>query len=87
VLAHRDLPINQRIATAWLPDFGSRTGAIALSSDVTQKLKPELVGHWCSTLFDIYEAYDRQQFIETLNDWGWYGAGCPPHWFAGNAYP
>jgi hypothetical protein len=29
--------------------------------------------HFVSLLGDIYAAYDRQLFLETLADWGWCG--------------
>jgi hypothetical protein len=32
---------------------------------------------------DCYEPYDRRVYIETLEDWGWYGAAPPPSWFKG----
>jgi hypothetical protein len=31
----------------------------------------------------IYGLYDRQEFIDTLEDWGWFGEGAPPMWYTG----
>jgi len=73
---------------AFLPDFGSPSGAVALSYDDTDTLRRSLEGQWCSTLFGSYEAYDRQHFIETLEDWGWFGpSGEEPNWFSGKRCP
>jgi len=30
-------------------------------------------GLWSSTLFETYQVYRRPEFIEMLNDWGWFG--------------
>jgi hypothetical protein len=69
---------------AYLPDFGSPAGAIALGHDATGGRRTKLDGHWCSVLYEPYEAYDRTLFIETLNDWGWFGpTGMEPDWYAG----
>ena len=69
---------------AFIPDFGSPTGAIALSYDSTVAFGNQLGGHWCSVLHEPYEAYDRSLFLETLNDWGWFGtSGKEPDWYAG----
>jgi triacylglycerol esterase/lipase EstA (alpha/beta hydrolase family) len=27
------------------------------------------------------DTYDRESFIEALNDWGWTGDGAPPEWY------
>lgn len=35
-----------------------------------------------SGLGDDYLSYDREQFIDTLKDWGWCGTGDPPVWYA-----
>jgi hypothetical protein len=68
---------------AYLPDFGSPAGAIALSYDATGARRTRLDGHWCSVLAEPYEAYDRGLFIETLHDWGWFGpTGMQPDWYA-----
>jgi hypothetical protein len=74
------------VLEAWLPDFGSPTGAIALSSG-SRGLRRKLVGRWCSILGKSYETYARAPFIETLDDWGWYGpSGAAPSWFTGVRY-
>lgn len=32
-----------------------------------------------------YLSYNRETFIEALNDWGWCGTGDPPPWYAGQS--
>ncbi len=33
---------------------------------------------------DVYGTFDRDLFIETLNDWGWFGAESnQPAWYTG----
>jgi hypothetical protein len=33
-------------------------------------------------LYEPYEAYNRALFVETLNDWGWFGpTGMAPDWY------
>ena len=39
-----------------------------------------------SVLTESYEHYDRQLFIETLNDWQWCGEGQPPSWYSGQSW-
>lgn len=69
-----------------LPDFGGPNGAAILgrfSTSVADALA-EKGGHYVSGLSPLYyELYDRSQFQETLNDWGWFGHSSPPTWFTG----
>ena len=43
-------------------------------------------GLYPSLLGESYRAYDRELFIDTLNDWGWYGGGDPPSWYTGRPW-
>ena len=63
---------------AFVPDFGSTEGAVVMSELSQRKLD-----RWFSILYPTYRQYDRAHFIETLDDWGWFGAGEPPVWYAG----
>ena len=49
---------------------------------------PEENGYYCSALnFEHYKNYDRQYFIDTLNDWGYFGdASKKPHWYTGQSW-
>ncbi|HET7083456.1 MAG TPA: hypothetical protein VFI23_01705 [Rhizomicrobium sp.] len=66
---------------AFVPDFGSAEGAVVMSEISERKLD-----RWFSILYPSYRQYDRAHFIETLDDWGWFGAGKPPDWFTGGSY-
>ena len=41
-------------------------------------------GYYVSNLSTSYRKYDRARFIDTLNDWGWFGpAVLRPPWYTG----
>jgi len=69
-----------------LPDFGSPHGTL-----LRTRFDPEWMDdieeadcYFSSGLSPFnYEPYSREHFIETLNDWGWFGDGPPPSWFTG----
>jgi hypothetical protein len=71
----------------WLPDFGGPKGTIIACmyslDDVFEVVEQH--GFYASGLSPYYYwNYERERFIETLNDWGWFGgSGEPPTWFAG----
>jgi hypothetical protein len=60
----------------WLPHFGSVNGTIISSRsdpDEADELA-EAQGYYTSGLAPrYYETYDRQRFMETLSEWGWFG--------------
>lgn len=33
-----------------------------------------------------YGRYERELFVDTLNDWGWQGDGDPPDWYSGRPW-
>lgn len=70
---------------AFLPDFGSRSGALAISFENSTPKERELPV-WSSRLYESYRVFDRQFFIDTLDDWGWFGASEPPAWFSGKLW-
>ncbi|RLB64085.1 MAG: hypothetical protein DRI90_05485 [Deltaproteobacteria bacterium] len=74
------------LCTGWLPDFGGRLGAVIhgrFDSDAACDAA-DAVGYYGSGLNPLYyEHYDRECFMETLNDWGWFGDDDPPDWFVG----
>ena len=46
------------------------------------------LGYYGSNLFPPYRIYDRQLFVDTLNDWGWFGRpGEEPPWYTGKPWP
>src|SRR5450755_1190651 len=54
-------------------DFGGPKGAVVGVLD--DKLGDCRATHdfYCSNLAPSYRRYERQHFIDTLNDWGWFG--------------
>ena len=74
---------------AFIPDFGSPKGAIAISSRSRRVVRPILreTSRWHSDLGDSYARYSRKLFIETLNDWGWFGQEhLKPDWYTGEPW-
>ena len=63
----------------YLPDFGSASGMIFTTLDrgaIPTKL-------YRSRISQTYRTYDRETFIEALQDWGWFGAvSLRPIWLA-----
>jgi hypothetical protein len=68
---------------AHILDFGSPKGALAIS-ELSRMLDSSLFEQWSSILMDTYERYDRQLFVDTLDDWGWFGdRESVPDWYSG----
>ena len=68
--------------------FGGPKGTIAASLDDTADFK-ELteLGFYCSALADSYSTYDRDLFVDTLNDWGFFGKiNEKPSWYTGQSW-
>jgi hypothetical protein len=39
-------------------------------------------GYYCSGVYAVYEQYEKGVFIDTLNDWGWFGdESAIPCWY------
>lgn len=73
----------------WLPDFGGPHGTLLLTRFDPDSMKDNVddTDFYSSGLNpEHYEPYRREVYIETLNDWGWFGAGSPPSWFTGIRY-
>jgi hypothetical protein len=72
------------VCEAYLPDFGSPKGAIVLGYDGTDTFRSQLGEYWCSVSYEPYEKFSPTLFVDTLNDWGWFGAiGMQPNWYGG----
>jgi len=73
--------------SGWLPDFGGPLGAIIAGLETAEEIfdVADALGYFASGLNPLYyECYDRESFIETLNDWGWFGDPAnAPTWFVG----
>ena len=74
----------------YIPDFGGRRGAIAFTQNFSDsesedfKITPlKDAGYYWSILSDReYKAYNRELFVETLVDWGYFGtAETCPSWY------
>jgi len=74
---------------AFLPDFGGPRGMVngnlgyTIQDEIWEAL--EKTDYYYSALNpSAYGTYDRSRWIETLNDWGWFGS-LPesPDWYAG----
>jgi len=77
----------QIIAGGWLPDFGSPLGALIITRFDSQEASDgsEDTDYFISGLNPAqYEPYCREVYVETLNDWGWFGPEEQiPSWFKG----
>ncbi|HET9690017.1 MAG TPA: hypothetical protein VFP61_02615 [Acidimicrobiales bacterium] len=78
---------------AYLPDFGGSkgmvVGPIRQDSDQgdTGRLAAGEAGFYFSQLADQYRSFDRELFIDTLNDWGWFGRDdAKPDWYTGEPW-
>jgi len=72
-----------------IENFGSKLGTLILSmDDMTEFNTAKKLGYYCSALNpDSYSKYDRANFIDTLNDWGFYGeTSNKPNWYSGQAW-
>ena len=72
-------------ADVLVKDFGHVNGMLVSSRDIFSVLTDEIVsaGYGYSVLGSpVYQTYDRDLFIEALNDWGWSrSADQRPSWY------
>lgn len=54
-------------------DFGGPKGTVVGNRDSGLGDIRKRLGYYASNLFPAYQTYARQYFIDTLNDWGWFG--------------
>jgi hypothetical protein len=81
---------NKIIATLLVENFGSKKGTIVLSIDYEGDFnEPKKLGYYCSALNpEGYSIYNREKFIDTLNDWGFFGEKKEtPDWYTGQTWP
>ena len=84
-----EIPGGLRATTVgvYLPDFGSNRGTLLISRFDPPAMDDlaDRADYFQSGLNpECYEPYDRSTYIETLNDWGWFGPdGEAPPWFSG----
>lgn len=71
---------------AHVMDFGGPSGTIVggIHDDKNSSDRRKEAGYDASDLAPVYRSYDRQLFIDTLDDWKWFGAeGKQPAWYTG----
>jgi hypothetical protein len=74
---------NSVVCTGLLPDFGGPRGMPIFGPEDSDEVfdLAEAQGYASSGLNPrYYERYDRERFMNTLRDWGWFGEGEPPPW-------
>lgn len=83
------LDSHEYLFIAFLRNFGSQKGTLICTIDQWKIYLPvaRSQGFYCSGLADSYAKYDRQEFIDTLDDWGWYGSTeNKPSWYTGKPW-
>jgi hypothetical protein len=72
---------------AYLLDFGGPKGLIVGNEGSEFGGARKASGYCYSNLFSGYRRYNRQLFIDTLNDWRWFGEkGAEPTWYTGKPW-
>jgi len=76
---------------AYVHNFGSPSGTVVFGRHSPSRegrvLAIQLGLHWSEIDEDAYATYDRELFIATFNDWGWFGAAHDaPDWYTGAAW-
>jgi len=68
-------------------DFGGPKGSVIGVLDDKLGDCRATHGYYCSNLAPSYRRYDRQFFIDALNDWGWFGpTALRPAWYTGKSW-
>ena len=69
----------------FLPDFGAPEGMLLLcrfDSDRIDELAEDTDYRQSGLSPHYYEPYSRARYVQTLSDWGWFGAAdTPPAWY------
>jgi hypothetical protein len=76
---------------AHILDFATPRGAIVLSRTSAvaffDAFPDEATRPWASIAYYLGATYDRAHFVETLDDWGWFGGeGEAPSWYTGTPW-
>jgi hypothetical protein len=76
------------LVEAFIPDFGGPNGAVALSNATSHHIRSlTTMGYFASILFPSYRTYSRERFVDTLNDWQWFGSPeGRPAWYTGKPW-
>ncbi|KRC65109.1 hypothetical protein ASE12_10250 [Aeromicrobium sp. Root236] len=76
---------------AFVADFGSGAGTLVASShrvlDSATREAAKRSGFFVSQVDpESYAVFDRSLFVDTLNDWGWFGTDERPDWYTGESW-
>jgi hypothetical protein len=76
------------VVEAFIPDFGGPNGTVAVSkATLRHRAALSKMGYFTSILFPPYQSYSRERFIDTLNDWQWFGCVEErPVWYTGKPW-
>jgi hypothetical protein len=69
--------------------FGRRLGTlVSVLHEPSEKFpRPEVGDYFWSVLGSSYSRYDRQEFIDTLDDWQFFGTESErPKWYSGKSW-
>jgi len=72
-----------------IKSFGSENGTLIITTDDMSEFDTaQKFGFYCSALNPCcYNKYDKENFIETLADWGYFGISeNKPDWYTGHVY-
>ena len=72
-----------------IKSFGSENGTVIITTDDMSEFDTaRKFGFYCSALNPCcYNNYDKENFIETLTDWGYFGIyENKPNWYIGDIY-
>lgn len=71
---------------AHIVDFGGQKGTVIGRTDDDKGtwIRRRAAGYYVSDLAPRYRQYDRNLFMDTLNDWKWFGSkDRQPAWYTG----
>ena len=72
---------------AHIANFGSPNGTVVGNIEAPVPGVRQIDGYFASDLGPAYRRYYRQYFMDTLNDWGWFGKdGQQPSWYTGQPW-
>ena len=68
--------------------FGSEKGTLIITTDdMSEFHTAEKYDFYCSALSPHYNKYDKVLYIDTLNDWGYFGLlENKPNWYTGEVW-
>ena len=83
--------VEPRADAVLVRDFGGQNGMLCaleeegVSQEQLTRQADALRCGW-SVLTPFYLKYNREAYVDMLNDWQWTGAGDPPAWYTGQSW-